>query len=98
MNVANNQMVKVREEGGKMVTHNKFVGEQNCTFDRFGTRFEIHVIKINDTEYLVSVPNFYFSMTTPTPYDIAYKLRQRDVMSAVDAESVEIAIKHLMSL
>jgi hypothetical protein len=96
--VENKQLRKLNEESGKMVKYEINVHDRSCTFDRLGSRFLIHVAKIDDKEYLVSIPNFFFSMTTPRPYDIAYKLTERGVMTATDAESVEMAIAHLMAI
>jgi hypothetical protein len=98
MKVENNQLRVINEASGNMVKHEIHVHERSCTFDRLGTRFIIHVAKVGEREYIVSIPNFYFSIQTPTPNDIAYKLVERDVMSRVDGESVEMAIKSLMTM
>ena len=65
---------------------------------RLGTRFDIVLSKLSEKNYLVSIPNFYFSMTTPEPRNIAYKLVEREVMPAVDAETVEMIIKHMLEI
>jgi hypothetical protein len=99
--VENKQLRKVSEEVGTVVKSDINTSFRSCTFDRNGSRFQIVVMKIDETEngldYIVSVPNFYFSIQTPRPSDIAYKLTERGVMPAIDAESVEIAIGWLMA-
>lgn len=89
---------RVSEEDGKMMKVGIKEGIRYCTFDRNGTRFQINVQTLDNEEYLVSIHNFYFSMTTPRPHDIGYKLMERGVMVDVDAESVELAISHLMKI
>ena len=98
MKVENNQMRVVNEASGEWVKYERFAGNFKGTFDRLGTRFQIHVAKVDEREYLVSIPNFYFSIQTPTPNDIAYKLVERKVMNEVDAESVEMAIYAMMAM
>jgi hypothetical protein len=98
MKVENKQMRVVNEASGNMVKNEIHVHERSCTFDRLGTRFIIHVAKVDERECLVSIPNFYFSIQTPTPNDIAYKLVERNVMNEVDAESVEMAISAMMAM
>jgi hypothetical protein len=94
--VENKQVKKIREEAGKIAQHDINTHYRSCTFDRLGTRFQVIVAKI-DESYLVSIPNFHFSIMTPKACDIAYKLVERKVMNQVDAESVEMAINWLMA-
>jgi hypothetical protein len=96
--VENNKDFKVRQESGKIVKTNISNYHRTCTFDRLGSRFQITVTSVSDTEYVVAISNFFFSIQTPYPTDIAYKLIERDVMSRADAESAEMAIEYLLSV
>jgi hypothetical protein len=96
--VENKKSIQVRAESGKMVKTNISNYHRTCTFDRLGSRFQITITNVSDTEYVVAIPNFYFSIQTPYPNDIAYKLVEKDVMSKADAESVELAIEYLLSV
>jgi hypothetical protein len=94
--VENMKEQKVSWRAGNIIHAEISENVLSCTFDRQSTRFQI-VLTMVDDEYVVSVPNFFFSMRTHNPCDIAYKMIERNVMAPVDAESVEMAINWLMS-
>lgn len=90
----------IRKDSGTIERIQIYGNVRSCMFSRVSTRFDIIVTKLdNDREdYLVSLPNYYFCIVTSRPHDIGYKLIERRVMSAVDAESVEMGIKYLMNI
>lgn len=95
--VENNRNHKVREEEGYVAKYFSMKNVQICTFDRLGTRIEIILTELPKNQYSIAIPNFYFSMNTQTPQNIAYKLVEREVMGKADAESVELAIEWLLN-
>jgi hypothetical protein len=94
--VENNKLKKFREDNGKVMKYEKLGSIQTCTFDRCASRYQIVLSKLPSGEYAVVISNYYFGMTTLTPQNIAYKLIEKDIMSNVDAESVELAIEWMM--
>lgn len=65
------------------------------------TRYDVYVREVEDayegTTFLVAVPNFFFSMTTPFPDRIAYKLKEKG-FSDKDATNIEEAIRERLKI
>ena len=93
--VENKNENPIRREGGTIVELTVKKSQKRCVFNRLGTKFDIRVQKLEQNEYLVSIPNFFFSMITPQPFDIGYKLLEKQVMGMVDAESIDLVLEHL---
>lgn len=65
------------------------------TFERYDTRFELSLTKLIDSDnYVCAVSNFYFCISTPRPWNIAYKASEKDI-PLVDSESIEIAMRYM---
>lgn len=97
VHITNEQERKIRHDAGLVCKLEIFEDRASCVFERCGTKFIIVLQSYSQKEYLVSIPNFYFSILTTQPNDIAYKLVQNQVMSRVDGESVEMAVTYIMS-
>jgi hypothetical protein len=93
--VENKNENPIRREGGTITELTVKKSQKHCVFNRLGTKFDIRVQKLTQDEYLVSIPNFFFSMTASQPFDIGYKLLEKQVMGTVDAESVDLVLEHL---
>lgn len=100
--VVTNEMVRLQfprvNEDGRFKTLTWNGDMAHGTFERYDTRFEVSLTKLIDSEYYVcAVHNFYFSHYTSMPWNIAYKVAEKDIPS-VDAESIEVAMRYMCDM